>query len=314
MSNFSLSQLQYPFPDLVNPQVKAMEAFGRELIEKYTDLNSTLQQGIKKSSVGQLIARFYPLAGSEYVFTIVRYLVYAFAVEDTYTRLPYAELAAKCERIAKLHKDGIVLPGDETIIKQLKLCIDEAVALHATPFWLERFARHNNEFLQALLNETTFYKDKEAIHFPSFQEGLNYREGQIAFFPFLDYLELTTGFIMTEDIYIHPAMQQLHKLSAHFIIFVNDLYSVEKDLYNKEIMNVVLLIQQQEHCSLEEAQIMTLQHHNANLEIFLQCCASLPHVGIHRSSVSVYVKHLQLLIQGNLSWHKICKRYTEYSG
>lgn len=312
MNTFSLLQLNYPYPDLINRESASMENYAARVMDEYTEIDSGLREKIKKASPGELVARFYPFAAPECVNTIIRYLIYTFVVEDTYSRLPFDVLKAKCERVATFLRNGIVQPNDEMVIKQLKYCIDEAKLLKATPFWLDRFAQHNNEFIQSILTETTFYENGKPVRYPVIQECIRHREDQVAVYPFIDYTELTLDFILPETVYKHPHIQRLWKLIAYFIIYINDLYSIEKDIYNDEIMNITLVIQHEEQCTLEEAQIKTLHMHNAALAEFTRLCSSIPDFQPYDEYVSTYVRRLEILVQGNLSWHKMSRRYTEY--
>lgn len=312
MKAFSLSQLQYTYPDLINPEYSAMEEYAARVIDEYTELEPDLIKKFKKAGMGELIARFFPYAPPKKLETIIRYLVFTFVIEDTYSRLPYDELQVKCERLAVFLEDGIVLPDDVMAIRQLKCCLNEAKALNATPSWLRRFARHNNEFIQSILTETTYYKDSKPIRYPSIPECLRYREDQVAAYPFIDYVELIQGFVLPEAIAEHPYIQRLWKLITHFVIYVNDLYSIEKDIYNEEIMNIVLVMQHQEQATMEEMQIKSLHLHNELLAEFVDLCTAIPDFHPYNEPVEIYIRRLELFVQGNLSWHKTSRRYFEY--
>lgn len=312
MGTFSLSDLSYPYPDLINPNHIAMEEYAAKVIDEYTEIDSRLREKIKQASPGELIAKFYPFANSEQVNTIIRYLVYTFVIEDTYSMLPFNILKDKCKRVYSFISENIVQQNDEMVIKQLNRCLQDTEKLHASPQWLTRFKKHNYEFIASILTETTFYKEGIPIRYPSMEECIRYREDQVAGYPFIDYVDLTLDTALPEVVFQHPHIQRLWKLIIHFIIYVNDLYSIEKDIYNKEIMNVSLVIQHIEKCSLEEAQFKTLQMHNETLEEFERLCSSLPDFGPYNEQVSIYIERLQLVVQGNLSWHKMSRRYFEY--
>jgi hypothetical protein len=312
MNTFSLAQLQYAYPDLINQEYAAMEDYAARVVDEYTEVDPGLREKIKKASPGELIARFFPFALPESVDTIIRYLVFTFVIEDTYSRLPFDTLKVKCERVAAVLRDGIVRPDDEMVIMQLKRCMDEAGLLGATPSWMERFARHNNDFIQSILTETTFYDNSKPIRYPNIPECIRHREDQVAVYPFIDYTELTMGFVLPEAISGHPYIQRLWKLIAYFIIYVNDLYSIDKDIYNEEIMNITLVIQHQEQCTLEEAQIRSLEMHNEAQAEFESLCAAVLNLYPDNKPIEAYIHRLELFVQGNLSWHKMSRRYFEY--
>lgn len=313
MPIFSLTPIHYPYPVLVNRQVTAMEDYAAAVMDEYTEIDADLREKIKKASPGELVARFFPFADTPSVNTIVRYLVFTFVIEDTYSRLPFDMLSAKCERMAVFLREQILLPGDETALKQLKRCLDEAQQLKAPDWWMERFIRHNNEFVQSILTETTFYEDSKPIRYPaSIPECMRYREDQVAVYPFIDYTELTVGFSLPLAIFRHPYVQRLWKLVARFIVYVNDLYSIEKDIYNEEIMNITLVILHLTSCTLEEAQVKTLALHDDDLAEFERLCAAPPDFPAYQEQLLTYIHRLQLFVQGNLSWHILSKRYTDY--
>lgn len=308
MPAFSRSLLRYPFPDILHPQVDELEAFATQVVDA-CNIVASLRNTIKAAAPGSLIAGFFPLAPTACLFTVVRYLVFAFIVEETYTRLPYTELESRCKRIQDFLKDGRVLPGDGEDIRQLKLCMDEAIALSATPQWLQRFGTDTDAFCQSLLTETTFYENSRPVRYPDMEQCIRYREDQTAVYPFIDYAELVLNTYMPDHIYNHPFIQQLRTLTARFIVYVNDLYSVEKDIFHEEMMNVCLIIQHETGCSLMEAQERTWELNNQELAVFMSLCTSPPDLGAYNKAIGRYIRYLQQFIQGNLSWHRYSSRY-----
>jgi hypothetical protein len=313
MNLFSLSQLSYPYPDLIHPNYVAMEEYAAKVIDEYTEIDNELMQKIKKASPGELIARFYPFANSEQVNSIIRYLIFTFVIEDTYSRLPFDVLQNKCKRVNNFIDNPIIEQNDEMVIRQLNICLHDARKLNASPQWLARFSKHNQEFIESILTETTFYEQGVPIRYPSIEECMRHREDQVAGYPFIDYIDLVLGITLPETVYQHPHIQRLWKLILYFIVYVNDLYSIEKDVYNKEIMNVALVIQHTKECSLEEAKAETLRMHDESLDEFESLCSSPPDFGKYNEQVRMYIDRLRYFVQANLSWHKMSRRYFEYT-
>lgn len=62
METFSLTQVYYPFPDLINTHVADMESYGKQLMDGYTDIDISYRESLKEEGLGEVMARFFPLS------------------------------------------------------------------------------------------------------------------------------------------------------------------------------------------------------------------------------------------------------------
>lgn len=108
---------------------------------------------------------------------------------------------------------------------------------------------------------------------------------------------------------ILESYKEIHKMAAENIIFVNDLFSYRKEIYeNKNNPNIVKIIMREKNCSLQEAidfLEIDIKDNYKQFEILYKKLL----IKYNNNDVKKYLDGLYNLIIGNLQWSCISPRY-----
>ncbi|MBS0031771.1 terpene synthase family protein [Chitinophaga sp. 22321] len=102
----------------------------------------------------------------------------------------------------------------------------------------------------------------------------------------------------------------MRQLVVRMMAWYNDIYSVKKDLLKNEAMNLVLVIRQEQHCTLEEAYAEAIRIHDADLNEFIKIKHSRPGFGAYNKDVDRFITNAELFLKGQVLWYtKGTQRY-----
>ncbi|MFC6100024.1 terpene synthase family protein [Olivibacter domesticus] len=304
--------LSYPFPDLVNGHLEAIERQVSQWIDEYDNVPQPLRQKLKKGLFGDVTARFYPTVSWELLCPIARYITYAFVVDDYYGQLPHKEIQIVANRAAAILKGDKVTRKEAPVFQQLQLFVNELLP-YTTPEWMSRFIESNDKYFESLVKDSTDYSYRSIIEYPTLQEYVLLREQIVLVHPLLDLMEIATGVMLSDDVYRDVSLQQLRRLVTRMAAWSNDFFSYEKERHDHEAMNLISVIQHEQQCSAEEAKIQALEIHDLDLAQFISLSDRLPDFGAMNKGIQLYVTYLKVFLQGHLSWYKTTKRYREYT-
>lgn len=312
-------RLHYPFPkpDCVN--CEWAEAMVLQWIDKeYATVPERVKNRIRKCNFGYLAAHYFPYANRQQLLFITRWVLWV-TFHDEFYGACYAPDALKrvCDRSIELFRGGR-LTSEERSNEYAMLAHIEQVREQLLPYvtqeWLNRFIHSNQQYMDAIVTDAALHSYREQVNYPTIQEYIRIREKIVAVFPCLDLLEIVAGFLLPETVFALPAIQRIRGIASLLTGFCNDLFSVEKERKEHEAMNLVLVVQQEKGCSLDEAYAEALRIHDAYLEEYLQLQSSLPDLGVYNKPLNNYLFHVNQLVQGNLLWHLKTRRYILFGG
>lgn len=302
-----LAQFAYPFRKMVSPFADELDQQVNKWLSQYDCLNSHQKAKLRRGRFGNLAAHFFPLATFQQLIFMARWNLAFFAFDDTYGPLPLDELKVVCKRATAILQGDPVREDDNEIFRQIGILRQELLA-YATPSWMEQFIHSMQLFFEGMQIDTK-YSYQEKVNYPTIAEYIEIREKIVATYPLLDMVEMEINCILPRQIIADPFIHRIRQLACRLVSWSNDVYSLDKELKDHEAMNLVLVIQHEEKCSLEEAIERAVLIHDEDLCEFVDLLAALPHYGKYNREVREYVRAVGLLLQGHILWYNHTKRY-----
>ena len=122
--------------------------------------------------------------------------------------------------------------------------------------------------------------------------------------------ELTDGYGLSNELRTQPAVSLLARSANQQIAWANDILTVDKEVRQGDVHNLVLSIRQEHRLSLNEAIKEAIIMHNRAVESFLNSAAYLLTSGTDVAGLAKYIQALQHWMGGHLRWGFESKRYA----
>ncbi|WP_160137240.1 terpene synthase family protein [Chryseobacterium sp. c4a] len=302
--------LEYPFVLKTSPHVRLIEHFVQEEIEKFDCFSPSLKETYKSSHFGTLTADIFPNINLESIAPVSRFIILIFCFDDFCDQLSLHELKKACQKVIDILSGVSSEENDIEIFKQFENMRNEFYSI-VNPFWMDRFINSCQTWFEGMCLEYE-YNNEDTARYPSFEEYQYIREKIFGGEAICTVVEVIANFLIPDEIISHPYIKQLRRLVGSMGACYNDIHSVERELEKMESMNLVLVVQNERNCSLEEAREVAVKIHNNDLAQFLRLRQNLPDFGVYNEEVNRYVLNLEFLLKGQDVWyHKITKRYCK---
>lgn len=262
-------------------------------------------------------------------------------VAQTYPRAPYEEflLAAKwctwlffhddwlCDRQAS-SADGIVTPDELRVAHQsllevlggrapgpcdpLELSLHE-IAVEALRWggngWIERF-RYNVRCHFVGNEKEAEYRQRGQV--PTVSEYIKMRPLSGAVYTAFDFIELVEDLDIGPALRSHVLFRKLALLANNCICWLNDLYSLAKEIFEGNPNNLVLALRQERGLDLAEAMSLAVEMHNREYGEFEALEGELTERGLVLDrDLRAYLRGIRSWIQGNAAWSRQTLRYQD---
>ncbi len=302
-----LNRLRYPFAAKMNPHASSITDKAQDWIKEYTCLPGNMIHRYKQSRFDLLGPLFYPQASLERLIPLSRLLMWFFPYDDFLGPQPLAELHETSRKaVAILAGEPVVIDND--IMQQLKVFSSE-IAIYAIPHWHKRFINNMADYFSAVEEELQ-YNFKKNLLYPGREQYMALRLRTSAVFPLVDLLEIATDRILPDAVLNHPSIHRLIVLANRLMAWFNDCISSKRE-HGIESTNLVLIIQHETKCTLEEALVATIEQHDQDIEEFMHIRSSLPDFVDLQAAVETFIQGLEWMIAGHGQWYSYTRRYAE---
>src|SRR5262249_53150865 len=113
------------------------------------------------------------------------------------------------------------------------------------------------------------------------------------------------------EIYEGPSLQAILREAVDIICWTNDVYSLRKELAHSEIYNVVMSIQHEQGCSLQEAVNQACTMVETRTHCFQELVQQLPLSPTKEGQdICTFLAGVGVWLRGNLDWSRATGRYT----
>jgi Terpene synthase family 2, C-terminal metal binding len=303
---YTLQQLQYQFPYLLNPYAREMEEEIDRWITSFKSLDEAHRIRIREAQFGHVTARFFPNANYRHTIVQALLMVWYFIIDDTQLYTPVSELEKTHRRFIDLLKGSPEQAPEDDLCRML-MAIKRVLVEDMSAQWMDRFIESLDKYLQAVRAEVPYRTEKR---FPTQEEYMQIREFSVGMWPTIDMLELTMSRELPVELLQHPHIHRLRQLACYCVIMVNDFFSAHKEQISGDVFNLVLIIQHERGCTLEEAREASLKIHDDYKNEYLSLRDRLPPFGTYHPLVMAYLRELEAQVAGHLNWYLFdTKRY-----
>jgi 5-epi-alpha-selinene synthase len=147
---------------------------------------------------------------------------------------------------------------------------------------------------------------------PSVEAYTKMRPYAGAVYTAFDFIELVEDLDIDPTVREHVAFRQLALIANNCICWVNDLYSLAKEIHEGNPNNLVLALREERGIGLGEAMIVAVDMHNAEYRAFESLAGDLKSLGVNVDrDVRDYLAGLRAWMLGNAAWSRLTLRYQE---
>lgn len=288
--------LRYPFPSALNPHADRLEKKVVDwLSNHYAFLPEKVKAKYRKTAIAQAAGCMFPRANRMQLTAICRFYIWAFTIDDCFEFTSAEHIQQIQAKAISVLRNG--QPTEELLYQPLLELRKELLAMGSAK-WLDRFCRSLGLYFEGVKQEIPY---RRQLVFPSLEDYIVIREKAANVHTLVDLAQVITGKALPSGVLEHPILQRLVQLSARVMAWTNDYVSAHLEKGN-DVLNLVLIIQHERQCTLQEAYKLAMELHDQDVAAFCLLRNALPDFGIYSLPIANYVENLALMMHGHLYW------------
>lgn len=310
MEHWVLPELYCPFPSTINPYTASVEQRTLAWADQQGLLTDPhTRKRLERAQIGGLIARTHPEGAGDVLQLLTDWYTWLFLQDD---ECDETELGRDPVALAELHNRFLAVLKGERLRKtdrpltralhDIRARLGNRVHSH----WMERFLRSVQATFDACVWEA---ENRASGTVPSVEEYLAKRPYTGGLNTLVDMVEVTDHLNLPFSVYDHPYMQALTRHAVNAICFANDVLSVQKELEQNDVHNLVVILHHHE-LSFQEAINRVAALHNAEVRAFIAREQTTPSFSARNDlGIQKYITILKAWMRGNLDWSAMTGRY-----
>jgi 5-epi-alpha-selinene synthase len=254
LDHFVIPDIYCPFPSLISPHLEQVQTHAQEWLNAI----GLVPQGMAPSpfltsDVPWMVCSIYPNAGLQELFLCCDWYNWGFTYDDLCDnsglgRRPH-ELDQIYAHLLAVFQSSPPAPVRELMAAALSDIWQRARQLTSAT-WQQRFARHHADYLAGQRQEAV---NRLSQQIPNVQAYIKNRRPASASTAVLDLIELVQHIEIPAEVYESQPFQTMLNSVYDIIAWTNDIYSLPKELAYGEVNNLVVVVQHEEGCSLQDA-------------------------------------------------------------
>lgn len=175
--------------------------------------------------------------------------------------------------------------------------------------WMARFTANVTHHFEA--NE---WEALNRIHdrVPSISTYISMRQHSGAVYTAFDLIELVEDLHIPDETRNHVAIRQILRMANNCICWVNDLFSLAKEIEESNPNNLVIALKSERGLSLADAMRTAVEMHNAELVALQKLISDLPNLTLTLTNDLLdLLAGARSWMRGNLLWSEQTLRYQE---
>jgi len=317
MRQIMTANVYCPFMSQLNPLTEdaCAQAYSwlhrMELVQRGTDL----EQAFRYFCLADYIGYIYPTAGFDELVWATKFLVWTGVLEtmaDSLHKKSPAYVRTMLNQCTfLLTVDHIGEPDSRSVLyPSLVLSLHDLwceISLHTPLHWRQRFSQNLGNFIMGHESEIENRARKVIPDLESYYILRN-KTGMPGCL--VDLVEYTERFFFPPSVVLDPAIQMLREAAGNHVVWVNDVFSRDKESIVNDPHNLITVLEHDEQCSLRQAVEKACQMISSAAETVLEMGERLPTLfPDHAENLQRYIASLKRLNAGNCSWHSISPRY-----
>jgi Terpene synthase family 2, C-terminal metal binding len=304
-------EISCPFSPRVNPHVDAVDAHLAQWVRDFNLIQSgPALRRFSQSRFASLAARCHPNANQEELILISEWHVWVFLFDDQFDE---TEKGRHPEYMQPALRHLLSVVTDPAVNAQDPLA--EALSnfwrrtvLLTTPQWQKRFISDLADYFHASLVEAHWRVQGGPP--PDLETYIQNRDKAGAVMPALDILEIPRHINLPCSLLASPTIHTLRRAVCRFVCWVNDIYSLQKELAEDGGMNTILVIKQVYRCTLQQAidQLRTMIDEQMHLFQKTELALISQSPNMHQTTQH-YLIELRGAMRGYIDWLRETSHY-----
>lgn len=306
MTTIQFPRIQYPFPSRLNPHVQAAQ----QHVEDWVYLHGLLstdkaRMRFAKARFAWLAARAFPDAALHELCIIADFNTWLFILDD---QCDEAEAGKKSDFLRNVMAGFMNIlrsPESRTSATNAPLpaaliSIWERMQAISSPAWQQRFIRSMEDYFNSCLWEA---QNRENHVVPSVADYVRMRPYTGALLADVEAIDIIEKIYLSDELLHNALLKRMIQACNNIVCWSNDLFSFNKESKAGDVHNLVMVLQHERQCSLQEAIDEAARMHNEEVAIFVVLEKLLPLTGSERDyELLRYVSVLRSWITGNFDW------------
>jgi hypothetical protein len=312
----ALPELFCPFPAVVrHGEAEALVSWALDWTAKHQLLPDASERTIAKvRSYALLAASCYPSAPFARLAAICDYYSWLFLFDDTCEDL---SLQGASPREVHGFLRGIygVLSGTAGAaigaqrVTAALADIWQRVAQACPAAWRQRLARHVANYIDGCVWEA---QNRQLGQVPSRAVFQVMRMFTSTMYEFWDFIEYAGGWFLPDHVVEHPVIAELQRTANAVASFANDIFSLRKEMKNRDFHNLVVVVQHEDGLDLPAALLRAAALHDEQVRHYCALERIAPSFApdIDRD-VARYLEGMRTWMRANHDWSMTTPRYHE---
>ncbi len=302
--------LKSPYPSTLNPFAKPAQDGTIDWLVRYGIVcNKVEEDRVRKQGWTRCMARCYPNASLADLQWISDWVSWIFLFDDqndeakqqreTERLIEYRPLLLDIMRGGAAQDDNQMLQAWYDLWTRMRSKVN--------PDWLERLTQQHDDYFLACIWEAS---NRKAGIVPDTKSYLLQRLDSGAVYPCLTIIEFVRKLNLPENVLCHPVVRDLSRSANNLICWSNDIVSLEKEVKNGDVHNLVITLCKEHQISLQQAINKAVVMHDTEMERFEALIDQVPQFSKEIDiDLQTYIEGLKFWIQGNLDWSYESQRY-----
>jgi hypothetical protein len=273
------------------------------------------------SRLGYLTAQIYPDAIRERLMVVTDWFGTWTVFDDQLEKVPDSRDPAGVELVASAmlgwlpppESHSVLLAGITTPFRAAFADAWARMRWGSSPAWQARFLQHARQYLAGCRWEADNRHRGTTPDLETYIDGRR-RFGGIRMA--MDLSEFASGYELSPQVYPDPLIQELLDLLGDVTLWGNDLFSVRVDAEERNVSNLLFVLQRRHRCDLTRAAELTCAMIDERLRRLEAVEQGLPDwfvargLGrVQRHGVYRFVEGMHTWISGNINWSRENARY-----
>jgi hypothetical protein len=312
MEHFTLPDIFCPFPSQISPYVQEVHVHSLWWVKHFRLVQQAV--ALRRFSAARsawLAARTHPCAGFRELALICDWCVWLFMFDDQFDDGALGKQPERMQPVLEhlLEVVSASAASPQGPIAEALSDFWQRAARYTNTNWQRRFVRDLAEYFDAYLWEAHNRLQEQV---PAVDAYIDQRRRTGSLATLFDLIDISQRVDLPLPVYESQELQILRRTASNVVCWVNDLYSLRKELARGEINNLVVVLQHAHNSSLQEAVDRAGAMIEEEVRLFLdteqQLPACSPALDQDRGK---YLTDLRAWMRGSLDWSRETPRYSQ---
>lgn len=313
--SITIPDIYCPFPSQISPYLEQVRRYTLEWVQSFNLVQKeTALQYYLAADFSGFSCRVYPMASLEELFFINDWVSWIALFDDWFDD---SRLGTQPAYMYQIHQHLLTILQEDSSHATPQGPVAEALAdiwrradKLGSSTWKRRLAQHHADYFAACRWDA---ENRAHKSIPAIDAYIDNRRNSVANTISFDMFDLAQHIEFPAEIYGSQLFQAILRAANNIVGWINDVYSLKKELAHGEICNLVIVVQYAHHCSLQEAVNQVCTMIETETRRFQEMVQHFPTYSAEwDAEIRRYLFDLGKWIRGPLDWYHETSRY-EYT-